>query len=653
MAVTRLEFTKKPFAGGRSFGSTGPYELLDGAVHFAMDPRNPLNQVITDIDLAQRGEDGRVHASADFCMLRPQDPARGNRRLFLDVLNRGNKVALNQFDQEPSLRPASGEPAVGDGWLLRQGYTVVWSGWQHDVPDEPGRMRITVPEALERGKPLTGKVFCQFQPNERTQVLLLSHNGHRPYPVADVNEPGAVLQVRDFPDAPAREIPRARWSFARLDGEHAVPDNGHICYVDGFQPGKHYEVVYTAVGAPLTGLGLAATRDVASFLRYASKQDGNPCAGQFDHVLAFGASQSGGFLRTLLYLGLCEDEEGRLAFDGLLPHIAGSFRGEFNWRFGQPSYYGAHTLAYVFPYTDALQTEPATGLPDGLQRRATERGKAPKVIYTNTSSEYWYLNGALTHTALDGSGDAKLPDNVRIYHFAGAQHGRGVLPLTDSSPLQGTKGVYHFNSLDYSPLLRAALVNLDRWVTEGQAPPPSRHPRLADGTLVERESLRERVARTTGARTPVHLSLLGRLDYGPEMSKWRHTQDPPKMGPSYPMRVPQVDDDGNDLGGIRHPDVAVPLATYTGWNLRHADIGGADQILGLSGATLPFPRTAAQRAAKSDPRSSIKERYASREAYLDQVRAAAQKLVGERYLLEDDVTPVVEHAAQRYDLFTK
>jgi len=639
--------------GGRSFGQVGAYEQVEGTVHFALDPDNPLNQVITDLMIARRGENGQVHCFADFCLLRPKEPARGNRRLLFDVLNRGNKVALLMFDVEPVPPLISGEPTAGDGWLLRQGYTVAWCGWQHDVPDEEGWMSIVVPEALEGGEPLTGKVFCQFQPNMPTQVLMLSHSGHRPYPARDMDEPDAFLQVRDYPDAPAQLVPRERWRFGRLEDSQVIPDPTHIYYSEGFLPGKRYELVYTAVGAPLTGLGLATTRDIVSFLKYASAEAGNPCAGQLDFAYAFGASQSGGFLRQLLYLGLCEDEQGRLAFDGLLPHITGIFRTEVNWRFGQPSYYGPRTLGYVFPYTDLPQTEPTTGQVDGVQLRAIERSKVPMVVYTNTSSEYWFMNSALCHTTLDGSGDVLLPDNVRIYHFASAQHGPGQLALTDTNILADTRGMYFLNNIDYSALLHAALVTLDKWVSKGEEAPPSHYPRLGDGTLVERESLRQRMAHIPGVRLPKHLPFMGRLDYGSEMKHWRHTQLPPKVGPAYPTLVPNVDEDGNDLGGIRHPDVAVPLATYTGWNLRHPDIGGGGQILDLSGATLPFARTSAERQGKGDPRSAIDERYPSKESYLVRVREAAKELVQQRYMLEEDVEWVVDRSAQRYDLFTR
>jgi len=650
MSLTKLEFSCEPFDNGRSFGDTGAYEWLKGTAYFALDPDLSFNQVITDLELAPRGEDGRVHFSADFSLLRPQDPDRGNRRLLFDVPNRGRNVIF-RLDRQPLPPSGTGRPEAGDGWVLRRGYTVAWCGWQHDLSDEGDLLRINAPEALLDGKPLTGAVLCDFQPNAATQVLLLSDREHNPYPAADVDDPTATLTVREHAEGPGRLVPREEWRFARLDGNKVVPAPTHIYYSEGFLPGKLYEVIYTAVGAPITGIGLAATRDFVSFLRNASSSEGNPCGGRLDSFFGFGISQSGTFLRQMLYLGLCEDENGGLVFDGLLAHIAGGRRGAANWRFGQPSYVGPPAVGSLFPFTDLPQTEPATGRTDGIQVRASARGKVPKVIYTNTSAEYWGLQAALIHINLDGH-DAKLPDNVRAYHFAGAQHVGFPLPLSDIQPMDGSRALYPFNTINYFPLLRAALVNLDNWVTKGKEPPPSNYPRVSDGTAVERETLVDWVKRIPGVRLPQPLPAIGRFDYGPETDRWRATRLPAKVEGTYPALVPAVDDDGNDLGGIRHPDVAVPLATYTGWNARHPDIGGEGQPIVLAGATLPFPRTADERRAKGDPRPAIEERYASKEEFLEKVRTAALELVGQGYMLEEDVVLVVDSSASRYDEFT-
>ena len=654
MALTKLDYTSEPFEDGRSFGETGPYEFLQGTAHFALDPDLPHNQVITDLELAPRSDDGLVHFSTDFSLLRPQDPAKGNRRLLLEVPNRG-RTTIFRLDTDPLPQATSGRPTPSDGWVLRQGYTVAWCGWQHDVSRNGDLLGISPPEALRDGKPVTGPVLCMFQPNLPTQVRLLSDRDHMALPALNVDDESATLVVRDRAGGPGRTVPREDWSFARLDGLKVVPDPTHIYYPQGFLPGRHYQIVYTAVGAPITGIGLAATRDMASFLRYGSVSENNPWAGQLDFNIGSGMSQGATFLRQMLYLGLCEDEAGRLAFDGILAHVAGGRRGAANWRFGQPSYIGPPAVGNLFPYSDNPQKDPTTGQTDGIQVRAAARGRLPKVIYTNTSAEYWVLQAALIHTELSNGRDAEVPDNVRIYQFAGNQHGSGFpLPLTDrTGNPEAARACYHFNSVDYHPLLRAALVNLEAWVSQGQTPPASRYPRVCDGTAVYRETLAENFERIPGVRLPDPLPAIGSFDYGPEVGLGRATKLPPDIRGPYPALVPAVDEDSNDLGGIRVPDVAVPLATYTGWNARHPDIGGEGQPMVLAGATLTFQRTGSERKAKGDPRPSIEERYRSKEAFLEEIRKAATDLVQEGYMLAEDVELVVKNSAQRYDEFTK
>ncbi|MCX7158454.1 MAG: alpha/beta hydrolase domain-containing protein, partial [Proteobacteria bacterium] len=478
MALTSLELTTAPFADGRTFGEIGAYELLTGRAHFTFDPTHPFNTVITDIDLAAREADDRVHCSADISILRPRGAAGRNGRLLLDVVNRGNRGLPRSFDVHPA-DPVPGTIAVGDGWLLEHGYTIVACGWQHDVPVAPGLLRIDVPLVLAEGQPITGRVACRYHVSASTRVLMLSDGGHVPYPAVDLEEADATLTVRDHPLGAPRVIARSEWQFALLSQGEPIPSARNIYLPSGFVPGKFYEVTYTATGAQPTGLGLAATRDLLSFLRYASAEDGNPCAGALDHTLAFGSSQSGGFLRTMLRLGLCQDEDGRPALDGMLPHIAGAFHTEINWRFGQPSYYGPYSFSYTFPFADLDQREPQTGEVDGFQHVAHERGFLPKVIYTNSSAEYWYLYGALAHINLGDGTDAALPSNVRIYHVGGTQHGGGTWPPTRQRPgVAGPAAVHLINTVDVRPLLRAALVHLDRWVTDATEPPPSRYPRV-------------------------------------------------------------------------------------------------------------------------------------------------------------------------------
>ena len=667
MPVTRLEITsEKPFADGQSFGSVGPYTQIDGTAHFAVDPLHPANETIADIELAPRNAHGQVEFSADFRILRPDDPAKGNARLLLDVLNRGKALALRNINSAPDVAPDA-PLAPGNGFLMREGYTVVWCGWQHDVPDAPGLLRIRAPEAMEAGEPVSGKIVVTFQPNAVVQSQYLSDRMHRAYPSNHLESWESVMTVQDDEDAPEQVIPRDQWWFARLEDERRIPDPCYVHLEGGFQPGKVYQVIYATTGSPVAGLGLLATRDIASCLRYEDISDSilSPSGGglgwgrlPMKRAYAFGVSQSGRFLRSFLYHGLNRDEASRAIFDGFMPHVAGGKRGEFNQRFAQPSSQATRSVNSLFPFADSPQTDPDTGLTDGLLSRLSLQGDLPKVMYTYTSSEYWAGHGALVHTDVEGQRDVELPDAVRVYAFAGTQHALGGLPLTDVDPMDGYRGAHAFNCLDYRALLRAALVNLDRWASNGELPPPSQYPKLADGTAVAPSGAAALLEALPGVKLPRPVRKFTRLDFGPDPGA--PSVVPAAVGRDYPCLVSQVDADGNEAAGIRLPLVSVPLATHLGWNRRHADIGGEGQTLstgGASGGTLrgssiPFAATRREREEAGDPRPSIEERYASRQSFLEQVGAAARQLAADGYLLEEDVEPLVSQAGEHFAAMT-
>ncbi|MCH7843001.1 MAG: hypothetical protein IID01_09570 [Chloroflexi bacterium] len=639
MAVTSIEIKERgPYAGGMSYGDVGAFEQLDGTVHFAVDPSDPANSLITDLELAPKNAAGLVEFSTDFRIVRPVDLDKGSHKLFFDVVNRGNPASLYMINGAPS----NDRTSPGDGFLMRRGYTQVWCGWQHDVPQEPGFLRVDVPNAAGT----EGRIAVTFQPNQAATTKMLSDMGHLPYPASDTDQPDAELTVHDYEGGPSTVIPRSDWSFGLLENGEIAPDNSHISMASGFEPGKVYRCIYTTATAPVMGLGMVAVRDLISHLRYSTSDD-NPCAGDIQHTLAFGASQSGRFLRHMLYLAMNQDEEDRMVFDGIIAHIAGGRRGEFNQRFGQPSNLVKASTGAVFPFADIDQTDPETGRTDGLLSRLTARAKLPKIILTNSSSEYWSGHAALTHIDATGSKDIRPADSVRIYHFSGTHHPPGGLPLEHIHPVLGS-GVHSFNWVDYRPLMRAALVNLDAWVTKGTTPPDSNHPRLDDGTAVPSESLKSSFQAFPEFGFPDHVRHLDRLDFGPDEGVTENL--PPVTGKPYPALVPAVDPDGNDLAGIRLPDVAVPLATVTGWNLRHPDTGGPGQTHQLLGSTVPFAFTKQERQDNSDPRPSIEERYASKEDYLDRVEGVARGLVTERYMLEEDVPRVGQTASEQYDL---
>ena len=657
MPVTKIEVKSRvPFAQGREFGDVGSYEQLDGTVHFAVDPEHPANETVADLKLVPRDQQGQVTFSSDFRILRPTNPGQGNRRLLLDVLNRGKALALRNINSAPEVAPDA-PPDPGNGFLMREGYTVVWCGWQHDVPDAPGLLRINAPEAKENGEPVSGTIVVTVQPHLPGQVQYLSDKLHRPYASNHLEDWNAVMTVQEHEDAPEQVIPRREWAFARLESGRKVPDAGHVYLESGFVPGKVYQVIYSTTGAPVVGLGHLATRDIAAFLRNGDAASGNPCAGEIDKAYAFGVSQSGRFLRQFLYMAVNFDQDGNTVFDGFIPHVAGAKRGEFNQRFGQPSSQASRSTNSLFPFSDTDQTDGETGLTDGLLTRLAAKGPLPKIMYVNTSSEYWAGHCALMHVDLEGERDLELPDAVRVYLLAGTQHGLGSLPLTDNDA-DGYRTQQLVNCLDYRPLLRAALTNLDKWVTSGELPPSSRYPRLDDGTAVTPETALATIGNIPGVNSPAHLRRFTRLDFGPDEGV--PTKIPAEVGSTYPVLVPAVDGNGNELAGITLPYISVPLATYTGWNLRHPDIGGPDQVMStggasggtLRGSTIPFPATAGVRSSAGDPRQSVEELYATRDSYLGRVQDAAQSLIEEGYMLAEDMPRVLEQAEQLYDVFS-
>ena len=655
MAITDLEITRRSsFASGESFGDVGAYELLEGIAHLAVDPSHARNQGITDLELAPRNTVGKVEFSADFAMLQPANIDRGNRRILFDVVNRGRKTALT-LNGVPMSTDHTAPLQAGNGYLMRRGYTVVWGGWQSDVPPTPGLIGLQGPEAIGPQGPLTGRILCQFQCNEPTQVFLLADRDHLPNPAADPDEAEATLTVREQPNSPATPVDRSRWSFVRVEDEDVEPQHSHIYMPSGFEPGKIYQLVYTTNVSRIVGLGFVAMRDAVSFLKHAPASAGNPLAGAIDYAYAMGRSQSGRFLRQYIHTGLNEDEEDRTALDGIIPHVAGGMRGEFNLRFGQPSKDVCYIIPEMFPFTDTTQTDPVTGAQGSLLDSLERQSKVPKIMFTNTSAEYWRGDAALIHTDLESLTDAPESPWVRRYHFAGCQHGSGDFPPVEIRATDGIKGQLPFNSVDYAPLLRAALDNLDRWVTTGEEPPASRHPSLNNRTAVDSYTLLERFAQLPDVRVPTNTTRAIRLDYGPESHLGRATKLPADEGEEFPALVADLDESFNELGGIRLPDLSVPVATYTGWNLRDESIGNPNLFIGITGGlagwTLPLPHTQADRESSGDPRASIEERYNSREDYLEQVARAATDLVSEGYLLNEDVPEVMDLAGRKYDYF--
>lgn len=644
--VVGLEIERRePVAGGRAWGLAGPYEKLAGTVRYAVDPEDPANARIVDLDLAPTGDDGRIHFRGEFYLLKPVDPEKGNGALFLEVPNRGGKAIVRYFDRGAARTydPSAAED-FGDGFLLARGFTLAWVGWQWDVPPERDELLKLEPVRAEAEEPIEGLVRADHVFPEAATVLELGHRGHTAYPVADREDPRNVLTVRDERLGERRPIPRDAWRFD--------PAGTAIEYPAGFEPGRIYEVVYAARDPVVAGLGLAAVRDFVSYLRYSPASPA-----PVERTLGMGISQTGRFLRQFLWQGFNLDEAGRPAFDGLLVHTAGAGRGSFNHRFGQPSR-DAHPFSAffyptdVFPFTGAAQTDPVSGRTDGLLETLREEDAVPRIYFTNTGYEYWGRAASLVHTTVDGGGDVEPLPSVRIYHLAGAQH------FVDRFPPERAGTRYPANPADFLWSLRALLVALDAWVADGVEPPPSRYPMLRPGnggepTLVAPEELAFPEIPYGGGtvKAPRRPHEAYRMDYGPRF--WDQgivTRQPPAVGEPFPVRVPRVGPDGNPLAGLRLPEVAVPLATYTPWNRRSEEIGAPDELADFRGAFLPLPVTAEERRATGDPRLSVEERYGNRDAYLGRYATCAARLARERYLLDEDLPELLERAEALWEL---
>ncbi len=657
--------SREPFAGGAEFGDVGPYEVVTGRLHYAVDPGHAANTRIVDIQYAPLEPDGRVHFSGDFCLLKPLDLTRGNHRLFYDVNNRGNKVALGNHNG------AWGNlPAPGNGFLMEQGYSILWSGWNWDVRTGHGRMQVELPVASEDGKAIEQQIAAEmvlsFQ-KHKAKYQKVCWGNCRGYPALDPSDDSAaVLSVRDQPQESRRGgtargsrtvIPRQSWRFARVEQWQVVPDPTFVYLESGFEPGRIYELVYKVREPRVVGLGMAAVRDAISFFRFAVadssgrvnpltlvKPDGTyrPDA---EKAYIYGSSQSGRFITHMIWQGFHVDEAGRMVFDGARIHIAGGGKGGFNHRFAQTTHHPSHLEGNYMPadhppFNYLADGDPGSGAANDILRVAKELGRIPLIVIDNNELEYWTRSASLVHTSLDATRDASLHDNVRLYVASGAPH---------RSVASRARGVHEhsLNTIDTSPLLRALLMVLDRWASDGIEPPPSRYPRIDQGQMVTAAEHQRSYPAVPGMRHSGANLQPPRVDYGPRfLSEGVMTVVPPRMGEPYPTLVPTFDGDGNSVGGVRLPDVAVPLGTYQGWNLRHEKYGAASFLGRFDGSFWAFPVTRDQARQNQDGRASVEQRYATQDVYVAKVEEKAQELVRERFLLPADAAEYVRSAQQ-------
>lgn len=648
--VVRLQIdAREPLADGASFGNTGAYERLSGIAHFEVAPTAPAYRPVVDLPMAGVDPAGRVAFSAEFCILRPVDLARGNRRILFDVINRGNNRALQFFnDAEPTNAPRT-QAHAGNGFLMRRGYTVVALAWQGDILPAEDRMSMRLPVAGSDLAPVTGPVRMEFiADREGIRTVPLSGNDFtHAYPAVSLDTTQAVLTRRAYPHEAREVIPAQAWQFARLGATGRLEPSATDCTLDEpFRPGWIYELVYTAKDPLVLGLGFAGVRDFLSFLRHEERDAAgmaNPASlpdAKIERVYGWGRSQSGRFLREFVYRGWNEDAAGRRVFDGIHPHVTGAGRVTLNYRFAQPGRYPRqhedHLIASdQFPFAYGLTSDPYTGRSDAILRRPSTD---PLVIHSQTAAEYWQRRGSLVHTDAFG---ADLPEHprARLYFFASSQH----FAKPGGKPERGAHR-HASNPLDTAPVLRALLDAMDDWASRGIAPPASRVPRRSEGTLVEAGEYQTAFPRIPGVEPPGSPNRLHRLDFGPETEQGRFVQEPPLelLEQAYAVLIPQPDTDGNDLAGVRTPHVEAPLATHTGWNYRAQ--GSTAALYSIVGSHLPFAATAAERATSGDARLSIAERYRSRHHYIARIAAAAQQLVEARLLLPEDADRYIARA---------
>jgi len=608
----------------RSVAESGPYERVIGRAHYSVDPALAANRGIADIALAPKNAAGRVEFSGDVLVWRPKAPRKSRGAVFLEIVNRGGPQSVFLISGATGGDAAPEHWDLGDRFLLEQGFTLVFLGWQFDVPAREG-LTFQAPTVPVQG------VVRESYPVDRSGFRM---NGFAlSYCTADPEEKDARLTFRTRIDGPGRVIPREEWRFGS-DGCSVVSGGG-------FEPGL-YEAVYQAKNPAVAGLGLAAIRDFASYLKYGGKVTTlreDPASVQ--RVIGYGYSQSARVLRVFVRDGFNADEQGRAAFDALMISSAGAGGASVNHRFAMPGQAGNSVLSILRP----VDLPPFTD--DGLLAKAEAAHVTPRIFYTFSSTEYWARAGSLTHTRGDGRADVPLGARSRLYFLSGTAHSTGPFP-----PQQGASLRHYANFAEQRWVTRALVLDLDAWVRSGTEPPKSIYPSATKKQLVAREEVR--FPNIPMLPFPDYMPQVWSMNYGPEFgARGIISIEPPALGAQYPVLVPQVDADGNDIGGVRLPEVAAPLGTYTGWNIHVPELRGLRYLAGLFGSFEPFARTKQERVRSGDSRRSIEERYRGRQDYLDQVERAVRELVRERLMLPEDMAAVVQRAGVMWDTLEK
>jgi hypothetical protein len=618
--VVQLEVqSRTPWLGGR-------YEKFQGKAHFAIDPQSAVNRRIADISYAPVNAQGKVEFVSDFVIVRPADVKKSRRAALIEVPNRGSTQSNGFFfttSQASSFDLMKLDAvALSDSFLFDEGFTVAWLGWESL---DPGQIRATLP--LAKVNSVVRDSWVGLSP-ERSWAL----GGPNSYCAADADQPNAKLIVRSRIDETGEELPRSAFAFVDTRSGNAVSDPCYVTLREPTMPGRVYDLIYQGTNPVIAGLGLAALRDFASYLR----KDGS-----VSRVLGYGYSQSGRFLRDFIYRGFNEDEQGKAAFDGLFIASAGAGRGSFDHRYAMPGEAGNSVLGITRP----VDLPPFDD--EGLLRFSARSKTLPKIFYTFSSTEYWARFGSLVYITPDGAKELPLNQNSRLFFISGTPHAGAPFP-----PSKSARGRWS-NFGNYARAtwaFRALLLDLDEWIAKGTTPPDSVYPHLSNG-LARRKDVT--FPRIPGNEFPSWMPRIWQLDFGPDYpTKGVIDREPPKLGEEYTVLVPRVNRDGNEMGGIELPEIAVPLGTFTGWNYALPVLPNLDYLAGLFGSFIPFANTAEERRASGDERLSIEERYPDKGAYLKNVTQAANALVARRLMRAEDVNAALAQVSARWDYLT-
>ncbi len=668
--VTSITYTTtSPMFGGTSFGTVGQYEQLDGTVTGELDPDDEHNEIIQDIKRAPRNAHGKVEYAMTFSLLKPIDLSKSNHTLIYEVVNRGNKLMVGTMNVGGSATNA------GDGFLEKQGFILVWSGWQADQLPGTGKQVMTVvPVAHHKdGSSITGEVRQEYTPSTAVPSEPLAGNTvTAPIETASLDNTGATLTMRVHQDDPKVVVPNSQWAFADCSTTPfpGVPSTTNVCVQGGFDTNHIWELVYTGKDPKVMGIGFAAARDLVAFLRGSARKHHhhdddddddhdsngssasapvNPLAGVVHSTIGFGISQSGRFLRTFLDLGFNEDENGNRVFDGLDPEI-GSYRISLNIRFSQPTRLaGTQHTEKQFPGQESPTTfgdshDRFSHITGGLLDRCRQSHTCPKVFGTVSSTEYWQAGMWATTVDSDGDHDLDIPDNVRIYHWSSTQH-NGSQPAVNPTKSAICEQFSNLNSYTYN--FRALLLRLRDWVVNDREPPHSRYASLHRGTLVPASHVN--FPTIPGATFQGIFNSRQVLDRGPKFDSKDDSgvmDEPPVVRYTYVELLPKVNEDGNEVDGVRSTQLRAPLGTYSGWNTRANGFGHPD-LCDLTGQYIPFAVHKADRLASGDPRLSLEERYGSKAGYIAAVQQAIQDQLDEGLLLPDDAVTILSQENAR------